>query len=125
MKLFYQSLFIITLVLFFAGCVSQQVSYRNDIEPILNDNCLKCHIPPDGLGYMKTGLKMGSYDSLMEGTIYGPVVIAGDSKRSILNMMAEGRVGQLRQIMHDKNVALSDDEIMQLKLWVDQGARNN
>ena len=125
MKLFNQSLPVITLILFFAGCASQQVSYRNDIEPMLNDKCQKCHIPPDGLGYMKTGLKMGSYDSLMEGTIYGPVVIAGDSKRSILNMMAEGRAGQLRQIMHDKDIALSADEIMQLKLWVDQGARNN
>ena len=68
---------------------------------------------------------MESYDALMEGTIYGPVIVAGDSQRSIFNMMAEGRAGKLRQIMHDKDIALSDDEIMQLKLWVDQGAQNN
>ena len=79
----------------------------------------------DDLEALKTGLKMDSYESLMEGTIYGPVVLAGDSQRSILNMMAEGRAGKLRQIMHDQGIVLSDDEIMQLKLWVDQGAQNN
>lgn len=113
------------LIPFIVVCATQQVSYKNNIEPIITKKCLNCHQPPDGIGYQKTGLKMGSYEALMEGTIYGPVVMAGDSQRSILNMMAEGRAGKLRQIMHDKDAALSDDEIMQLKLWVDQGARNN
>ena len=110
---------------FIAACTTQQVSYRDTIEPILNSRCIKCHTPPDGTGFQKTGLKMDSYESLMEGTIYGPVVLAGDSQRSILNMMAEGRAGKLRQILHDQGIALSDNEIMQLKLWVDQGAQNN
>ena len=119
--------FIIVLlpIAYVIACSTQQVSYRDNIEPILNSKCIRCHTPPDGIGYQKTGLKMGSYESLMKGTIYGPVILAGDSQRSILNMMAEGRAGKLRQILHDQDIALSDDEIMQLKLWVDQGAPNN
>ena len=118
-------LLVCILIPFILVCATQQVSYKDDIEPIINEKCLQCHLPPDGIGYQKTGLKMGSYEALMEGTIYGPVVMAGDSQRSILNMMAEGRAGKLRQMMHDKDIALSDEEIMQLKLWVDQGAQNN
>lgn len=61
----------------------------------------------------------------MNGTIYGPVIIAGDSQRSIINMLVEGRAGKLRQIMHDEGKTLSYDEIMLLKQWVDQGASHN
>lgn len=115
---------IITLS-FNIACTNQLVSYSQDIEPILKDKCIKCHTPPDGIGYKKTGLKMTSYNSLMEGTIYGPVIHAGDSRRSIINMLIEGRAGKLQQILHDDGTTLSKEEIMLLKQWVDQGALHN
>ena len=107
------------------ACTIQKISYRMDIEPILNEKCIKCHAPPYGIGYKKTGLNMLSYDSLIDGTIYGPVIVAGDSKRSIINMLAEGRVDKLEQNNHGDGKALSSEEIQLLKLWVDQGASNN
>lgn len=110
---------------FIAACTLQKVSYQTDIEPILNDKCIICHTPPNGIGYKATGLKLFSYESLMNGTIYGPVVLAGDSKRSIINMLVEGRAGKLQQIMHEEGKVLSNEEITLLKLWVDQGALHN
>ena len=107
------------------ACITLQVSYRQDIEPILNDKCTQCHTSPDGIGYKKTGLKIVSYKSLMAGTIYGAVVLPGDSQRSIMNKLIEGRAGKLRKDMHAKGKALSHEEIKLFRLWVDQGALYN
>jgi len=110
---------------FITACTMHQVSYQTDIRPILNDKCITCHTPPNGIGYKATGLKLYSYESLMSGTIYGPVVRAGDSQRSIINMLVEGRAGKLQQVMHDEGKELSNAEIMLFKRWVDQGALHN
>lgn len=110
---------------FIAACTMLQVSYQTDIEPILKNKCITCHTPPNGIGYKATGLKLLSYESLMNGTIYGPVVLAGDSQKSIINMLVEGRTGKLQQIMHDEGKVLSNEEVMLFKRWVDQGALHN
>lgn len=86
---------------FISGCASQQVvSFQNDIDPILSDKCLQCHEPPNGVGYVRTGLDMESYDTLMKGTIFGTVVIPGDSKRSVINKLTEGRAGESMRMPH-------------------------
>jgi PccH Cytochrome c len=108
------------------ACAIQQVSYKEDVHPILDSNCNGCHTAPYGYGYQKTGLEMDSYHSLMKGTFYGPVVIAGDSRRSILNKLVEGRAGSLQKILHDNdNEAISQVEVETIKVWVDEGALNN
>ena len=38
----------------------------------------------------QTRLSMESYQSLMQGTLYGPVIVPGDGRQSILNMVVEG-----------------------------------
>lgn len=118
--------FIIVIALFaLAGCATHQVSYTQDVVPILEQRCLACHAAPDGAGYQATGLLMDSYESLMNGTDYGPVIVAGDSRRSILNMLVEGRAGKMQRMPHEENQGLSDQEIEILKEWVNQGAQNN
>ncbi len=62
---------------------------------------------------------MESYESLMEGTIYGPVIVPGDSSHSVLNMLVEGRLNQSLRTPHP----LTDEEIAILRLWVNQGAK--
>jgi hypothetical protein len=112
-------------VLLISGCATQQVSYQDDVIPILESRCIKCHTSPDGIGYKATGLEMGSYESLMQGTVYGPVVVAGDSRRSILNMLVEGRAGKLQRMPHNEADALSSEQIETLMNWVNEGAVNN
>ena len=107
------------------SCAYQPVSYQGDISPIINSKCIECHTSPSGNGYIATGLLMGSYEDLMQGSVYGPIVIAGDSKRSVLNMLVEGRAGSVQRNLHNNGKALTHDEIESFRVWVEQGALDN
>ena len=111
---------------YISGCATQRVvSFQNDIDPILSDKCLKCHKPPNGTGYVSTGLNMESYETLMKGTIFGVVIIPGDSKRSVINKLTEGRAGESMRMPHGNAKKLTAEEIELLNLWVSQGALND
>lgn len=116
---------LLTLVIILLACAYQQVSYEQDIAPLLARNCNECHSAPNGQGYRATGLIMDSYDSIIKGTIYGSIIVAGDSRRSILNKRAEGRVGKKQCDLSGGKEDISNAEIEILKIWVDQGALNN
>jgi hypothetical protein len=112
--------------LYLAGCKTTPViSYQRDVHPIFVDKCTGCHAAPYGEGFRKTGLDLGSYQSLMEGSLYGPVVVPGNSRTSPLNMLAEGRAGNLSRQMETRHKPMTEYEIKVLRLWVEQGARNN
>lgn len=114
------------LALLISGCATQQeISFQSDIDPILHDKCQRCHVPPNGIGYVRTGLNMQSYDTLMKGTMFGTVIIPGDSKRSVINKLVEGRAGEMMRMPHADANKLTTEEIEYLKLWVNQGALNN
>jgi len=117
---------LITSALILAGCATNQaIGFKSDIKPILKNKCHKCHLPPDGEGYLETGLNMESYDTLMNGNLYGKVIIPGDSKRSVLNKLIEGRAGEQMRMPHGDAKKLTAEEIELFKLWVNQGALNN
>jgi uncharacterized membrane protein len=114
------------LIALLAGCATgRTVGYQHEIRPLLKQKCFRCHTPPDGEGYLKTGLNMQTYESLMAGTYYGEVIVPGDSKRSILNKLIEGRAGKTMLMPHDSDSRLTDTEIETLRLWVEQGAEFN
>ncbi len=116
---------LLTLIPLISSCAYQQVSYQSDIRPIINNKCIECHTSPNGNGYRATGLMIGSYEALMQGSVYGPVVIAGDSQRSILNMLVEGRAGNVQGNLHNNGKVLTKDEIDAFRVWVEQGALDN
>ena len=124
----YLIVFLITLLtsLVVVGCATgPQVSYQHDVRPIFVDKCIDCHSPPYGEGYAKTGLDLRSYESLMKGSVYGPVIVPGNSKKSPLNMLVEGRAGDLSRVLKRQHNPMTDEEIMIIRLWVEQGAQNN
>ena len=118
-----QTMFVVVIVVL--SCTHQQVSFKRDIKPILYNKCSPCHMPPDGSGYKASGLMLDSYESVMAGTVYGSIVVQGDSRRSILNMFAEGRTGDLRGMLKGNGKKLTSAEVEMLKYWVEQGALNN
>ena len=119
-------LLVLLLLAFAVGCTSgPRPGYQQDVYPILEDNCFACHTPPQGAGYVKTGLNLESYETLMQGTLYGPVVIPENSRQSILNMLVEGRADASMRMPHNRGQPLTTREIEILRLWVDQGASNN
>jgi len=114
----------------FTGC-ERSVSYSKDVKPILGKYCGDCHTP-GGQGHTASGLDLGSYQGLMKGTKFGPVVKPKDSFTSALVMLVEGRADPSIKMPHgvaagpaDEAKLPSAEEIATLKLWIDQGAQNN
>jgi mono/diheme cytochrome c family protein len=102
----------------------QDVSYRNDISPILHTYCLSCH-RPGGKGYEESGFDIRSYESLMKGGKLGPVIKPGKSSESTLIGLIEGHAHPFISMPSGKAGHLSSQDVALLKKWVDQGAKNN
>jgi uncharacterized membrane protein len=112
-------------VLAFGGCErNKPVSYSRDVAPILDKHCKSCHVPGQP-GYVVSGFDLGSYDSLMKGTQFGPVVLPGDALTSVLVMLIEGRADPSLKMPHGDASTLTPDEILTSRRWVEQGAKNN
>jgi hypothetical protein len=100
------------------------ISYRNDVFPILHDYCLSCH-QPGGKGFEKSGLDMSTYQSLMKGTKFGAVIKPSDSFTSIIIQVIEGRVHESIKMPFGRSGNLPRNKIEILKKWVDMGANDN
>lgn len=109
-----------------AGCGQQQaqLSFAKDISPLIKKNCSECHLPPDGDGYKKSAFSVESYETLMKGTKFGPVIVAGDAASSSLYRMVSGQVDKSIQMPHGKT-SLPADQVALIGRWIDQGAKNN
>ena len=110
--------------LFLLGaCSPRNVSFRADVQPILQRYCLDCHVP-GGAGYDASGFDMSSYETFMKGGKYGAFVIPGDPFGSNLMVLVEGRAHPSIRMPHGRE-KLADREIEVLKTWVQEGAKNN
>jgi hypothetical protein len=114
---------LIGAILALSACGQKEISYAADVQPVIKQYCLDCH-SEGGDGYQKSGLLMGSYDSLMKGTRFGSIVKPGDSLSSVLIMLVEGRADPSISMPHGKD-PLPREKIDLLKQWVEQGAKNN
>ncbi len=102
-----------------------EVSFRDDIQPILHDYCVMCH-SPGGKGYAKSGLDLTSYEGLMKGTKFGPVVIPGNSETSTFTKLLTGTNRGLKMPMGlNASGTLDRQYILIMRKWVQQGAKNN
>jgi hypothetical protein len=114
-----------TALLGFAGCTGGgTVSYAQDVEPILRANCLSCH-QEGGAGFEASGFSMASYDELMKGTRYGPMIVAGDSEGSNLVVLMEGRADPSISMPHGRMEPVGKADIDTIRRWIDQGAKQN
>ncbi len=124
-------LYFLGIAIINTGC-SQQVSFQNDVNPILQENCLSCH-DDKGEGVKASGFSVRTYDDLMKGTQFGKVVIPGDSLSSSLYRLIDHQADPKIQMPphHDEALAvgkmssLSGEQINTIKAWIDQGAKNN
>jgi hypothetical protein len=108
-----------------AGCEREKVvSYQKDVVPILDKHCKACHTPGQA-GYVVSGFEVTSYETLMKGTQYGPVVLPGDPLTSVLVMLIEGRVDPSLKMPHGDATIPTKDEILTIRRWVEQGAKDN
>jgi len=105
------------------ACSPRNVSFSADVQPILKQRCLECHVP-GGAGFIASGFDMSSYETVMKGGRFGAYVIPGDPLTSTLNMLVEGRAHPSIHMPHGRE-KLSDRETEILRVWVQEGAKNN
>lgn len=69
--------------------------------------------------FVSEGLHMDTYESLMEGSDHGPVIVPGDADDSLLvKKLVEGK-------MPKRGPKLTPIQIQTIKDWIDAGAPNN
>ena len=106
-----------------AAVAQDAVSFKEDVYPVLELRCLDCH-QPGGSGYETSGLDMRTYEGLMKGTKYGPVVLPGRAMESNLVSVIDHRTDSAIWMPHDRK-RLSKCERLLVRFWVNQGAPNN
>jgi len=100
-------------------------SFKEEIFPILKTYCLDCH-QPGGSGYEKSGLDMRTYESLMKGTKFGPIVVPGDAFTSNLMVLIEGRADKAIKMPHGsyrQEPTRKDRKLV--GAWIDDGAKDS
>ncbi len=104
------------------ACAQQtQVSYAEDIAPIFKGWCVSCH-QPGGEGYEHSGFDVRTYQGVMKGTKFGPMVIAGKPDESSLIALIDGTAGIRMPFRHKP---LPNCLRQNIWSWIFQGAKNN
>lgn len=106
-----------------ALAAEEQVSYRLDVQPILQSRCYECH-RPGGQGYDTSGLDLTSYAGLMRGTKHGAIVVPGDPLTSNLLVLVEGRADPKVRMPHNQRPLLKEQTEI-IRKWIRQGAKDN
>ena len=113
------------------GC-TRQVSFSQDVKPILDAKCEACH-DGTGEGSTQSGFNVKTYDSVMAGTKLGKVIVPGDALSSTLYLLITHKASPeihmpphgTQSLAKGKGKPLSEDEIDTIKRWIDQGAKND
>lgn len=113
---------LISLAVLGSAC-SQQVSFKQDVSPILGEHCLSCH-KTGGEGFTASGFSVESYEAVMKGTKLGSVVTPGSHADSTVVLLLERKAHPSVNMPKDKP-PLPEKQIDVIRRWIDQGAKNN
>src|SRR5436305_583420 len=93
------------------------LDFRKDIEPILQNHCLRCHGPDKRKG----GLLLASRkEALLPSDSGQSAIVPGDSKKSELIRRVLSKEPEQR--MPPAGEPLSAEQIARLRRWIDEGA---
>lgn len=103
-----------------AGKLVWTGSYSQHIQAIFDRRCVACH----GRDRSENGLKLTSFEEVMRGTRYGPVVVPGSPSHSTLVSVVKGTADRsIRMPLGERR--LTDQEVQNLVLWIEVGAPPN
>ena len=103
--------------------LAPQVSFSEDVLPLLKFRCSSCH-QPGGEGYEQSGLDLTSYQGVMKGTKFGPMIIPGDPEISNLMRLLDWRVSpEIRMPHGKKQLSICDRDT--IRTWIFKGAKDN
>lgn len=101
----------------------KNVTYDNQIKPIFEKSCIKCH----GAEKQKGKLRLDTREAALKGGQDGKVILPGDSAGSIL-VHNVAHIGDEDDFMpppdnKDKIPPLNKEQIGLIRAWIDQGAK--
>ena len=112
--------------------VVTEVSFANDVLPILETNCVECHdLAAEGVA--TSGLNLRDYEGVMQGTRSDVVAVPNSSESSALYLVvAHQNDPQIQMppnqgdaVAEGRSPSLSENEIKTIQDWIDQGALDN
>ena len=120
-----RTLGIVLLVVLVIGCGRKPVSFHDNIQPILNSRCLKCH----GIDKAAGHILLTSYDNVMNSRATKwkkPIVVAGNPSESWLYLRTGTTQPHFRMPPDTLTITpLTEKEIELIGRWILQGAKNN
>src|SRR5210317_890482 len=132
MRIMLRGLLFLAPAMLLSGCGQGEVSFADDINPIIEKSCISCH-SGTGEGANASKYLMADYAGVIQGTKYGPVVVPGSRMSSSLYLVVAGKTApEIRMPPHNdesfaqgRGFMLSAETIEMVGLWIDQGAKNN
>src|SRR5437016_4428761 len=109
-KMRFLSLF--TILLLSTPSAAQTFSFRQDIAPLLETKCLRCHSGANPKGDLDLSTEKG----LQQGSSSGQVIDSKQPKESLLLQMVQARKMPPKE-------KLTDKEIESLRKWIESGAK--
>ena len=106
-----------------SGATGQQVSFKNDVQPLFQARCSACHIAAQS-----GGLNLAGYQGLIKGgsVVPGSVVKAGDPQGSVLyQIISPSGPYPGGQRMPFGGPYLDNTQIQTISNWIKQGAKDN
>ncbi len=85
-------------------------TYDDTFATLFSGRCVSCHSGPNA----EADLDLSSYDTMMQGSKNGPVLVPGDVADSLIIQRQSGAKDHFGQVL--------DDELEALELWIAAGA---
>ncbi len=103
----------------------KNVSFSEDVKPIIDENCLPCHNGDESQGK----LNFSTYNELMSSRYLNrsePLAIEGDAAQSRLYLVVHSSNPAIRMPPENKGYdRLNEREIKTIKVWINEGIKNN
>ena len=93
------------------------MAFTEDVWPILEDHCLKCHgdVRPKG------GYRLTSRENALNSGDWGENIVVGSAEESPLIEFVERIEPEDAMPPDSENNPLSPDEVAILRAWIDEG----
>ncbi len=96
---------------------TRPVDFVKDIQPLLAQNCHRCH----GAQRAEADLRWDLKESALKGSDHGPAIVPGKSAESPMFHLVAGL--DPKNVMPKKGERLTAEQVGLLRAWIDQGAQ--
>ena len=114
------------------GGNADMVSFKDQIQPVLNTHCFRCHRAGGEADLAGIALQVGeevAFDLLVnQPSVQDPnltLVVPGDAESSLLFLKVSSDAPPVGARMPSGDVPLTAGQIELIRAWIDQGAPNN